>query len=86
LVLSLELEANSIATLEDLYTDDEQDLQLNYTNNLIILGYLKPDGVFQDFVRDEWRINLECIDGLGALKNLALLGKTDCFLEANKQL
>jgi hypothetical protein len=78
--LTLELEANKDLTLEDLYTDNEQDYTVQlYKNNAInFAGYLKPDGVFQDFVRDEWRLSLECIDGLGALKNLSFVD-TDGF-------
>ncbi len=73
--LTLELEANTNLTLEDLYTENEQDFTVQlYKNDVInFLGYLKPDGVFQDFVRDEWRLSLECIDGLGALKNLSFV-------------
>ncbi len=73
--LILELEANNDLTLEDLYTENEQDFVVQLYKNGVInfYGYLKPDGVFQDFVRDEWRLSLECIDGLGALKNLSFL-------------
>jgi hypothetical protein len=73
--ISLELEATKELTLEDLYTENEQDytVKLYINNNLYFVGYLKPDGVFQDYVRDEWRINLDCIDGLGALKNLSFV-------------
>jgi hypothetical protein len=35
--LSLELEANSIATLEDLYTDDEQDFTIKLYKKLNLL-------------------------------------------------
>jgi len=73
--LTLNLEATKDLTLEDLYTEDEQEftIQLYKNNNLIFSGYLKPDGVFQDYVRDEWIITLDCIDGLGALKNLSFV-------------
>ena len=73
--LSLELEATTLLNLEDLYTDDEQDFTVKlYKNNIIIfVGYLKPDGVFQDYVKDVWKINIDCIDGLGALDNLSFV-------------
>jgi hypothetical protein len=73
--LLLELEASKDFSLEDLYTENEQDFTVQlYKNGLLVyIGYLKPDGVFQDYVRDEWRLNLECVDGLGAIKNLSFV-------------
>lgn len=73
--LSLELEANTNLTLDDLYTQDEQEFTVKlYKNNKIIFrGFLKPDGVYQSFVRDSWILNLDCVDGLGALSNLSFV-------------
>ena len=73
--LSLELEATTLLNLEDLYTDDERDftVKLYKNNSVIFVGYLKPDGVYQDYVNDVWKINIDCIDGLGALKNLSFV-------------
>lgn len=73
--LSLSLEASKDISLEDLYTQDEQEFTVKlYKNNKIyFVGYLKPDGVFQDYTRDEWVINLDCVDGLGSLKNLSFV-------------
>lgn len=72
---SLELEANLNVTLEDLYTENEQDLSVKIYKNgsLIFLGYVNPEGLFQSFVRDEWIITLDCVDGLGALSNLSFV-------------
>jgi hypothetical protein len=42
-----------------------------YRNNLqIFQGWVNPDGIFQDFVKDEWIVSLTAVDGLGSLKNL----------------
>jgi hypothetical protein len=73
--LSLELEASLDVTLEDLYTQNEQDFVVKFYKNTNILfrGFLKPDGVFQSFVRDIWVISLDCVDGLGALSNLSFV-------------
>lgn len=73
--LSLELEATTLLTLEDLYTDDERafTVKLYKNNNILFVGYLKPDGVYQDYVNDVWKINIDCIDGLGALDNLSFV-------------
>ena len=73
--LSLELEATIDLTLEDLYTENEQDFIVKFykNGNVLFRGFLKPDGVFQSFVKDIWIISLECVDGLGALSNLSFV-------------
>jgi len=73
--LTLELEATNLLSLEDLYTENEQDFTVKFFKNgkLIFRGYLKPDGVFQSFTRDMWIISLDCVDGLGALENLSFV-------------
>jgi len=73
--LDLNLEANNDLTLEDLYTEDENQFTVKmYRKNVLIFdGFLKPDGVYQSFVYDNWVINLTCVDGLGILKDLAFV-------------
>lgn len=73
--LSLELEATNLLTLEDLYSENEQDFTVKFykNGNLIFYGFLKPDGVYQSFTRDMWVITIDCIDGLGALSNLSFV-------------
>jgi hypothetical protein len=73
--LTLNLEASLNLTLEDLYTEDENTftIELFRGGNLLFVGFIKPDGIFQDFVNDKWEITLECVDGLGVLENLAFV-------------
>ena len=73
--LAIELEASLDMTLEDLYTENEQDFTVKFykNNKLIFNGFLKPDGVYQSFVRDYWMLSLDCVDGLGALSNLSFV-------------
>lgn len=73
--VQIELEANENLTLEDLYTQNELDFPVKLYKNgkLIFRGYLNPDGVFQSFVQNEWRITLDCVDGLGAIENLSFV-------------
>ena len=73
--LAIELEASLEMTLEDLYTENEQDFTVKFykNNKLIFNGFLKPDGVYQSFVRDYWMLSLDCVDGLGALSNLSFV-------------
>jgi hypothetical protein len=78
--LTLNLEASLDLTLEDLYTEDENTftIELIRGGSLLFSGFIKPDGIFQDFVNDKWEITLECVDGLGVLENLAFV-KEDGF-------
>lgn len=73
--LSIELEATVDVSLEDLYTEDEHQFTVRlYKNNKIIFkGFLKPDGVFQSYTRDVWKLSLTCVDGLGSLDNLSFV-------------
>lgn len=73
--LSIQLEASKLLTFEDLYTENEQDYSVVFYKNdkVLFRGFLKPDGVFQSYVREEWIISLDCIDGLGALENLSFV-------------
>lgn len=76
--LNLNLEADTTLTLEDLYTEEENQftVKMYRKNKLLFDGFLKPDGVYQSFVYDRWILNMTCIDGLGILKDLAFVQST----------
>lgn len=73
--ISVDLEASTSLTLQDLYSANELDFPVKFyrNNKLIFNGYLNPDGVFQSFTRDVWVITLGCVDGLGAIDNLSFV-------------
>lgn len=73
--VNVELEANKSLTLQDLYTQNELEFPVKLFRNgfLIFRGYLNPEGVYMSFVREEWKINLDCVDGLGAIENLSFV-------------
>lgn len=73
--LSLTLEANKDLTFEDLYTEKETDRRVDLFRNgyLLFRGFVKPDGLYTDFVNERWEITLDCIDGLGVLENLSFV-------------
>ena len=73
--LLLDLEASVDLTLEDLYTENEQDFTVRLYKNgkVVFIGFLKPDGLYQSFTRDIWTISMDCIDGLGAISNLSFV-------------
>jgi hypothetical protein len=73
--LALELEASLDLTLEDFYTEKEQDFSVRLYKNgaLFFYGYINPEGLFQSYTRDRWVITLDCVDGLGSLKDLSFV-------------
>ena len=50
--LSVELEAHETLTFEDLWSEEEKTLQVEYKRNDVILfqGWFNPDGFFEDWV------------------------------------
>ena len=87
--LNLQLEANPLLTFEEFSDADERTYTVKVTNStgIVFQGFIKPDGVTQSFVRDIWVVDLDFIDGLGTLKELAFVksngfnftGKISCF-------
>jgi hypothetical protein len=73
--LQLSLEANQSLTFDEFILNDEFTYKTELLKNgyLIYKGYIKPDGVQQSYVNDEWLINIESTDGLGALKDLSFV-------------
>ena len=73
--VTVELEANENLALQDLYTQNELEFPVKFYKNgtLVFRGYLNPDGVYQSFVQNEWRITLNCVDGLGAINGLSFV-------------
>lgn len=76
--LDLNLEADTTLTLEDLYTEEENQFTVKFYrgNKLLFDGFLKPDGIYQSFVADRWMLSLTCVDGLGILKDLAFVNSS----------
>jgi len=70
--LRLFLEASIDLDFTDLYSDKETDFKVDFYRNgsELFKGFVKPDGLYADFISERWQITLDCIDGLGILKNL----------------
>jgi hypothetical protein len=83
--LNLALEANSDFTFDEFVLAPEQSytVQLKKGNNIIYNGFIKPDGMQQSFVNNEWLVNIDVIDGLGAMKDLSFV-KSDGFYFTGK--
>lgn len=73
--LNLSLEAKSGLTFDEFILEDEftYKTELLKSNQIIFNGYIKPDGVQQSYVADEWYVNITSTDGLGALKDLSFV-------------
>ena len=73
LVLNLEADAN--LSITDLYTETETDYKVVFyiDGQIKYKGFVKPDGLYTDFVNEEYLITLDCVDGLGILKNLSFV-------------
>lgn len=77
LSLSMSLEANTSLSLTDLYSEKEQNFKVQYYRNaeLLFVGFIKPDGVYEDWVSDRWVLDIDCIDSLSTLKNMGFLNE-----------
>lgn len=83
-VLTIHLDADTNLTFEDLYTNIEQQISIEYFENSDIKfrGYINPDGIFQDWVSDRWELTLEASDGLGYLSDVAFFPEgTDLIIK-----
>jgi len=80
--LSMELEANTNLTLQDLYSEEEQTFLVKFYRNtqILFIGFIKPDGIFEDWVSDKWVLSsVDCYDGLNILKDLSFINKNNDF-------
>ncbi|ROI02946.1 hypothetical protein EGI16_12310 [Chryseobacterium sp. G0240] len=71
--LNLKLLANEDVNLQDLYSENERHFKvyLKREDQVIFIGFLKPDGIWEDYVSDKWELSVEVIDGLSTLKNIS---------------
>lgn len=71
--LTLDLESSTDLNLETLYSEDEKQFKviLNRGGQDIFIGFIKPDGVDEDYTSDRWFLRIACIDGLSTLKNIS---------------
>lgn len=71
--LKIYLDASVDLNFEDLYSEEERTFKVTYyrSGQIKFVGFLNPDGLYQDWVNDKWEISLDCSDGLGYLENLA---------------
>lgn len=70
--LNISLLATIDQDLQDLYSEDEQTYKvfLKRNDQIIFIGFLKPDGINEDYVNDKWMLDLDVFDGLSTLKSM----------------
>ena len=71
--LKLNLEDGQDIGLNELYSEDEKQfkVELRKGGNVVFIGFIKPDGIWEDYVSDRWMLQINCIDGLSTLKNIS---------------
>lgn len=69
--LTLRLLATPDFTLADLFGEDETEYKVIHKrgSDTIFNGFIIPDGTHQSYVHNVWEVQLDCVDGLGLLKN-----------------
>lgn len=79
--LQLSLEANPQLTFDEFALSDEFTFKTELLKDGFVIyeGYIKPDGTQQSYVNDEWLINIESTDSLGALKDLSFVKSDGTF-------
>lgn len=81
--VSIAFDVDANLDLNDLYSEVEQhNLVKGYRNNqLIFVGFIKPDGIYQDYVSNRWVLDVDAFDGLSTLKNLSFVAANGTFFQ-----
>lgn len=84
--LKLQLESSLYLTLDDLYSEDEKTYRtVMYKNSQIVfIGFIKPDGIFEDYVVDRWFLEIDSYDGLSTLKDITFLNENGISFSGRK--
>jgi hypothetical protein len=79
--LRVELEADSVLTFSDIYTEEEKSFQVIYSRDSVVKfkGWLNPEGWYEDFVSDKWKVSFDCVDGLGFLDGLSYVDESGMY-------
>ena len=86
--ITLNLEASTTQTLSGLYTEEENYWRVIYKqhDNVVFDGFLSNDGIYQDFVNDEWVVSIDCTDGLSSLEDLSYVDDDGVVFTGNQKL
>lgn len=71
--LTIYIDADVNYTFDDLFSETERQFKVEaYRNGDVwFIGWLSPEGLYQDWVNSAWQITVKATDGLAMLKNLS---------------
>lgn len=71
--IDINLEASLDRDFSDLYSEDERKFKAEVIKDdkIVFLGFILPDGIWEDWVSDKWVLNISATDGLSGLKNIS---------------
>lgn len=79
--LRVVLDADSTLTFSDLFTEQERVIKVIYIRDSItkFVGWLNPEGWYEDFVNDKWQVSFDAVDGLSYLSDLSYVDSSGLF-------
>ena len=71
--MTMQLDASIDLPFDDLATENEREYRatLYMAGNVIFVGFIEPEGIYEDWVSDRWTMDISVNDGLGYLENLS---------------
>jgi hypothetical protein len=71
--LTMILDASIDLPFDDLSTENERvyKVTLQRDSQIIFVGFINPEGIFEDWVNDRWTMDVSVVGGLGFLENLS---------------
>ena len=71
--LQLDLQAIDGETFDILWTENERQflVTLEIDSQVYFKGFIKPDGIYQDWTKENYDISIDCVGGLGFLEDLS---------------
>ena len=79
--LTINLDASLTRKFSELFTSEERTFKVIYIrdNTTQFVGWVDPEGYFEDYVNDFWQLSVNCIDGLSFLKDLSYVDNSTGF-------
>lgn len=73
--LKIELDADTTLTFEDVYNEEQKSVKVFYFRDSVekFVGWVNPEGYFEDFNNDKWVVSFDCLDGLSYLEDLSFV-------------